>query len=117
MSCPTVSPHKSGNNDVSTHTSTEEHIDDVTLTTEDQIVDSADTDVDDVKTDKSSLEGRIMSGIDVMIKKIKTNEQEENLRLRWKKLARFFDRLLFCLFASFHLLMVLFIFLQKSFYD
>ena len=112
-SCTPVRPHKLQTNDAPVITGNTERTDNHALTTEDQPIDSTDTGGDDVKTQTSFLDGGIVSGIDVIIKKITANEEEENFRLRWKKLARCFDRLLFCVFATLHLFMVLFIFVQK----
>ena len=52
----------------------------------------------------------VTSGIDVMTEKIKSDEEDEKLRLEWRKLARLFDRLLFYIFGTIHFLMILFIF-------
>ena len=51
-----------------------------------------------------------VSGIDLIAKKIRADEDEEDLRLQWRKLARSFDRLLFVIFAIFHLCMALLLF-------
>ena len=57
------------------------------------------------------VDTKTMSGLDVMVKKMRNDEEEEKLRLEWKKLAGDCDRLLLIVFVTIHLFMILLILL------
>ena len=77
--------------------------------TVDHKINITDTGSEDAKT-KLPPENHGMSHIDIITKKIQTDEVDENLRLEWKKLAKILDRSLFIIFAMIHLLMMLILF-------
>ena len=63
-------------------------------------------------TESSRTEENVtLPGMDVITLKMKANDEDEKLRLQWKNIARFFDRLLFTIFGIIHILMILVIFI------
>ena len=108
ISCVVLCGPKPVGNDVVPYSDGESgHIDN--SGTEDQTTNITNTDGVGVKTD-SSPETNIMPYIDVITNKIQTDDVHENLRLKWKKLAKHLDRLFFIIFGIIHLLMMIIIF-------
>ena len=70
-----------------------------------------DTEGKDNQRQAPIVDTKTMSGLDVMVKKIRNDEEEEKLRLEWKKLAGDCDRLLLIIFVTIHLFMILLILL------
>ena len=60
--------------------------------------------------DSPNLGKKIITPSKIVMTEIRTEEEEENLRLEWKKLVGHFDRLLFIIFTTIHLFTFLFIF-------
>ena len=111
MSCSMACVVKSRKNDVLPDSSENGPNDQQPHANDDQTGDVSDEEDKDVKIQSPSVEKDSMSSLDVIIKKIKSDEQEENLRRKWKKLARNCDRLLLIIFVSIHLFMILLIIL------
>ena len=108
MSCAMACVPNSGRNDVVPFSGDENgHID--MSETVDHKINITNTGSEDSKT-KLPPETHGMSHIDIITKKIQTDEVDENLRLEWKKLAKILDRSLFVIFAMIHLLMMLILF-------
>ena len=64
-----------------------------------------DTNVEPTNSERNTVPGSVERET-----KIRPDEEEENLRDEWKKLARHFDLVLFFVFATIHLFLILFIF-------
>ena len=70
-------------------------------------VDMRGTESKDGHMPMSTVKTRSMPDLDVIIKKIKIDEEEEKLRLGWKDFARSCDRLLLIIFVTIHLIILL----------
>ena len=80
------------------------------IETDDQNVELAHNELEVSKTEPLPIGRNRVPHLKMMAKEIKTNQDEANLRLEWKKLAVCLDRLFVFIFAAIHLFMILFIF-------
>ena len=86
------------------------HLDKHVLETENQNVHSTQFQYEDPKTEPLPIRKNSATHPKMITKDININQDEEKLRLEWKKLAGYLDWLFVFIFATIHLFMILFIF-------
>ena len=86
------------------------HLDKHDLNTGDHNVHLTHNEGEDVKTEPSTLGKENAPSPSLITEEITAGDEEENFHREWKKLAEYFDRLLFFIFTAIHLFILLFIF-------
>ena len=112
MPCLLTRSHKSRKIDVLPYTGENGDNGKVVLQHKEQTVQLTHRNGKGADTESSRTEENVtFPGMDVITLKIKANDEDEKLRLEWKNIAGFFDRLLFTIFGIIHILMILVIFI------
>ena len=110
MSCAVRWAHKPRENEVQPYPGNNGHLDKHVLENGDQNVHSTHTEYEDGKSEPPPIERNHVPYPKMITTEVNKNQDEANLRLEWKKLAGYLDRLFVFIFATIHLFMILFMF-------
>ena len=110
ISCGMGCANKPRENEVQPYPGGNGHLDKHVLETENQNVHSTQFQYEDPKTEPLPIRKNSATHPKMITKDININQDEAKLRLEWKKLAGYLDRLFVFIFATIHLFMILFIF-------